>query len=152
MVMLLWIQMDASEDTIEDRLGLFNFITIFWSLNAAYEVIFSFPAEQHVLNNDRAAGTYRLSAYYFGKTVVELTVDLVLPLTIAVCIYFAVGMNADIRAFGLFLVVVALFIIQAQGVGIALWTTLMNIRHAHVGVRLSSCSHWSPPAIPSTPI
>lgn len=42
LVMIFWFHMEASEDTMEDRLGLHNLSPIFWSFNAAYVPFFRF--------------------------------------------------------------------------------------------------------------
>lgn len=68
----LWLRMDEKESTIEDRLGFFSFSCVFWAFQTTAAAIFAFPSEKAVLHKDRASGSYRLSAYYFAKTMVRI--------------------------------------------------------------------------------
>lgn len=130
---LFWFRIDATEDTIEDRLGYISFSTVYWTFNSSFIAIHAFPQERDVLNKDRAAGTYRLSAYYFAKTMVELSADLIIPFISAAITYYGVGLNPDIRAFALAIFIALLNSNLSQGVGIVFAAVFMDIRYAQVG-------------------
>lgn len=68
---LAWFQTELRVGTILDRFGALSFICIFWSFATTYNALFTFPREKQVLNKDRAGGAYRLSAYYFAKSIVS---------------------------------------------------------------------------------
>lgn len=130
---LFWFQIDPTEDSIEDRLGFLSFTCVYFGFTASFSALFTFPTEKEVLNKDRAAGTYRLSAYYFAKTVVDLSADLIIPFVSSCTIYYVVGLNPDIRAFSLYILIVLLHVGQAQGIGIVFAAAFLNIRYAQVG-------------------
>lgn len=69
---LFWFQMEPKESTVEDRLGVLSFVGVYWAFQSTFSAIFSFPKEKSVLNKDRASGAYRLSAYFFAKSIVSL--------------------------------------------------------------------------------
>lgn len=71
MTALAWFQTELRVGTILDRLGALSFVCIFWAFASTYNALFTFPREKQVLNKDRAGGTYRLSAYYFAKSLVS---------------------------------------------------------------------------------
>lgn len=68
---LFWFQMEPKESTVEDRLGVLSFVGVYWAFQSTFSAIFSFPKEKSVLNKDRASGAYRLSAYFFAKSIVS---------------------------------------------------------------------------------
>lgn len=82
LVLLFWFRSPAREGTVEDRLGLISFIGVNWAFYSISMAVFTFPAEKAVLNKDRASGMYRLSAYYFAKTIVRNTS---LIFTLSIC-------------------------------------------------------------------
>lgn len=69
---LCWFRIEPREGTIEDRLGALSFTNVFWAFLSTFNALSAFPAEKQVLNKDRAGGSYRLSAYYFAKSMVRI--------------------------------------------------------------------------------
>lgn len=51
------------------------------------------PLERLVINKERLAGWYRLSAYYLAKMTSELVLILVQPLFFITVVYWSVGLN-----------------------------------------------------------
>lgn len=51
------------------------------------------PLERLVINKERLAGWYRLSAYYLAKMTGELVLILVQPLFFITVVYWSVGLN-----------------------------------------------------------
>lgn len=70
LVLMFWFRSPPEESTVEDRFGLLSFININWAFYSISTAVFTFPKEKAVLTKDRASGIYRLSAYYFAKTIV----------------------------------------------------------------------------------
>lgn len=68
---LFWWRTPSEESSIEDRLGFLSAIGVYWGSFSSSAAVFSFPREKKVLNKDRSCGMYRLSAYFFAKTIVS---------------------------------------------------------------------------------
>lgn len=68
---LFWFRIEPLENTVEDRLGILSFTSVYWAFQSTFSSIFAFPREKRVLNKDRASGAYRLSAYIFAKAFVS---------------------------------------------------------------------------------
>lgn len=68
---LFWWQTPNEESSIEDRLGFLSATGVYWGTFATNAAVFSFPKEKKILNKDRSSGVYRLSAYYFAKSMVS---------------------------------------------------------------------------------
>ena len=71
------------------------FFFLLWSFNFPTPCIsFSLvPPEAAVLNKERAAGSYRLSAYFIGKTVSEVPLQMILPILFSCIVYWMAGLR-----------------------------------------------------------
>ncbi|KAL2900912.1 ABC transporter G family member 22 [Bienertia sinuspersici] len=126
---LLWWQSDSkTEKGLEDQAGLLFFIAVFWGFFPVFTAIFAFPQEKAMLMKERAADMYRLSAYFLARTTSDLPLDLVLPVLFLLVVYFMAGLRLDAGTFFLTLLTVFLCIVAAQGLGLAIGATLMDIK------------------------
>ncbi|KMT11590.1 hypothetical protein BVRB_5g109050 [Beta vulgaris subsp. vulgaris] len=128
---LLWWQSDSTtEKGLEDQAGLLFFIAVFWGFFPVFTAIFAFPQERAMLLKERAADMYRLSAYFLARTTSDLPLDLVLPVLFLLVVYFMAGLRLDAGTFFLTVLTVFLCIIAAQGLGLAIGASLMDIKKA----------------------
>ncbi|GMJ12005.1 Arabidopsis thaliana ATP-binding cassette G22, ATP-binding cassette G22 [Hibiscus trionum] len=128
---LLWWQSDSK--TIrgrQDQAGLLFFIAVFWGFFPVFTAIFTFPQERAMLNKERAADMYRLSAYFLARTTSDLPLDLILPVLFIVVVYFMAGLRLSAAPFFLSMLTVFLCIVAAQGLGLAIGATLMDLKRA----------------------
>ncbi|XP_064611787.1 uncharacterized protein LOC135475778 [Liolophura sinensis] len=107
----LWFQIDRTDVTVRDTLGLMNN----WDLRGqeGYHASTAqcpnvpgpshqcghFPAEMPVINKERAAGMYRLSAYILAKMTSELPLVITFPTVCYPIIYWMAGLNSDVSTF-----------------------------------------------------
>lgn len=94
--------------------GLLFFIAVFWGFFPVFTAIFTFPQERAMLNKERAADMYKLSAYFLARTTSDLPLDLFLPVIFMVIVYFMAGLKATAAHFFLSMLTVFLSIIAAQ--------------------------------------
>ncbi|KAI4300612.1 hypothetical protein L6164_033968 [Bauhinia variegata] len=128
---LLWWQSDAKTPKgLQDQAGLLFFIAVFWGFFPVFTAIFTFPQERAMLNKERAADMYRLSAYFVARTTSDLPLDLVLPVLFLVVVYFMAGLKLSAGPFFLSILTVFLCIVAAQGLGLAIGATLMDLKRA----------------------
>ncbi|PAN51509.1 hypothetical protein PAHAL_9G599200 [Panicum hallii] len=128
---LLWWHSDPSTlKGLEDQAGLLFFIAVFWGFFPVFTAIFTFPQERAMLNKERAVDMYKLSAYFFARTTSDLPLDLFLPVIFMVIVYFMAGLKATATHFFLSMLTVFLSIIAAQGLGLAIGATLLDIKKA----------------------
>ncbi|XP_075638246.1 ABC transporter G family member 22 isoform X2 [Castanea sativa] len=128
---LLWWQSDnKSPKGLQDQAGLLFFIAVFWGFFPVFTSIFTFPQERAMLSKERAADMYRLSAYFVARTTSDLPLDLILPVLFLLVVYFMAGLRLSAGPFFLTMLTVFLCIVAAQGLGLAIGATLMDLKRA----------------------
>ncbi|KAI4319555.1 hypothetical protein MLD38_033140 [Melastoma candidum] len=128
---LLWWQSDSKTvKGLQDQAGLIFFIAVFWGFFPVFTAIFTFPQERAMLSKERAADMYRLSAYFVARTTSDLPLDLLLPVLFLLVVYFMAGLRLEASCFFLTLLAVFLCIVAAQGLGLAIGATLMDLKKA----------------------
>ncbi|KAF3785495.1 ABC transporter G family member 22 [Nymphaea thermarum] len=128
---LLWWHSDVhTPKNLEDQAGLLFFIAVFWGFFPVFTAIFTFPQERAMLAKERSVDMYRLSAYFIARTSSDLPLDLILPVIFLGIVYFMAGLKLDVSAFFLTMVTVFLSIVAAEGLGLAIGATVMDIKKA----------------------
>ncbi|KAI5560668.1 hypothetical protein POPTR_016G065900v4 [Populus trichocarpa] len=128
---LLWWKSDSSSPKgLQDQAGLLFFIAVFWGFFPVFTAIFTFPQERAMLSKERAADMYRLSAYFLARTTSDLPLDLILPVLFLLVVYFMAGLRLSAAPFFLTMLTVFLCIVAAQGLGLAIGATLMDLKRA----------------------
>ncbi|KZV14677.1 ABC transporter G family member 22-like [Dorcoceras hygrometricum] len=128
---LLWWQSGSDNpEELQDQAGLLFFVAVFWGFFPVFTAIFTFPQERAMLSKERAADMYRLSAYFVARTMSDLPLDLLLPVLFLLVVYFMAGLRMNVGSFFLTMVTVFLCIIAAQGLGLAIGATLLDLKRA----------------------
>ncbi|ONK81882.1 uncharacterized protein A4U43_C01F33830 [Asparagus officinalis] len=128
---LLWWHSDSTTPKgLQDQAGLLFFIAVFWGFFPVFTAIFTFPQERAMLNKERAVDMYRLSAYFMARTTSDLPLDLFLPIVFILIVYFMAGLTQSAEAFFLSMLTVFLSIVAAQGLGLVIGATLMDVKKA----------------------
>ncbi|KAM7263754.1 hypothetical protein ACFE04_001437 [Oxalis oulophora] len=128
---LLWWQSDGTTSSgRHEQAGLLFFISVFWGFFPVVSSVFAFPQERAMLNKERAADMYRLSAYFLARTTSDIPLDMLLPLLFVILVYFMAGLRVSAEPFFLTVLTVFLCIIAAQGLGLAIGAMLMDIKKA----------------------
>ncbi|KAJ8563005.1 hypothetical protein K7X08_031457 [Anisodus acutangulus] len=125
---LLWWHCDTNH--IMDQVGLLFFFSIFWGFFPLFNAIFAFPQERPMLIRERSSGMYRLSSYYFARTVGDLPMELVLPTIFVTVTYWMGGLKPSFLTFMLTLLIILLNVLVSQGLGLALGAILMDVKQA----------------------
>lgn len=88
-----------------------------------------------MLIKERSSGMYRLSSYYFARTVGDLPMELVLPTIFVTVSYWMGGLKHSLTTFILTLLIMLFNVLVSQGLGLALGAILMDMKQ---GATLSS--------------
>lgn len=125
-IALLWWQMDKDEPTVKDRVGVIFFVAIFWCFQSMFTALMVFPSHRAVLMKERAAGAYRLSAYFIATTVSEIGFDMVYPSMMVFLTYWPIGLEYDADRFFLHWFIMLLLYITGKSVGFMISASVMD--------------------------
>ncbi|XP_076452738.1 uncharacterized protein LOC143288276 [Babylonia areolata] len=132
---LLWFQMERNHETIKDRMAFLFFVATYWSFVPMFDAITSFPGERPVIVKERAAGAYRLSAFYFAKMSSEMPLIVLMPSIFCTLTYWMAGMRGLPQFFATWAILI-LNVLNTQGigyiVGAAIWDLQMGITTASI--------------------
>ncbi|XP_043940044.1 ABC transporter G family member 9-like [Protopterus annectens] len=113
---VIWWQLPKQESQIEARSGLLFFIILYWAFNPILMSLTSYPVERPIINKERLAGSYRLSAYYFAKIISELPLILCQPIVNFTIAFWMAGLNG-VGAYFADLGILLLSALTAQSIG-----------------------------------
>ncbi|KAK0576085.1 hypothetical protein LWI29_011612 [Acer saccharum] len=125
---LMWWHSDYRD--IQDRLGLFFFISIFWGVLPSFTSVFAFPQEHAIVVKERASGMYTLSSYFMSRIIGDLPMELILPTVFLIITYWMAGLKPELGAFLLTLIVLLGYVLVSQGLGLALGAIIMDAKQA----------------------
>jgi ABC-type multidrug transport system permease subunit len=99
----IFYQVGNGQDSIQSIQGLGFFIIINQSFGGLFATLQTFPLERPILLREHEAGTYRIDAFYYAKTLADLPFQIVFPTFFLVIVWFLSGVSEDADRFGLFL-------------------------------------------------
>lgn len=86
----------------------------------AFSIIFVFPLERNVVTRERASGTYRVSSYFFAKTLCELPRTFFFNALFSIILYWLVGLRATVGGFFFFILTVFIITVTAESIALAI--------------------------------
>lgn len=98
----VFFQIGTGQDSIEPRQAVLFFCVINQGMFAALMIVNSFPDERAITLRERAAGAYKVSAYFLSKSLAEVIVTIVYPFIFSLVVYFIIGLQADFVKFLIF--------------------------------------------------
>lgn len=128
-VSLIFFQLPRNEETLRDRMGALFFIAAHWGFIPLFDAVTSFPLERMVINKERSAHWYRLSAYYLAKMTSELVLIIVQPTVFVIIAYWVIGLNG-IGAFFSTLGTVYIDSIAGQSFGLFVGIACMQVNQS----------------------
>ncbi|OAP02416.1 ABCG27 [Arabidopsis thaliana] len=116
----------------ERRHDYFSWLRVTQVLSTAIILVGTLSASQEraMLSKERESNMYRLSAYFVARTTSDLPLDLILPVLFLVVVYFMAGLRLRAESFFLSVLTVFLCIVAAQGLGLAIGASLMDLKKA----------------------
>ncbi|XP_021342162.1 ABC transporter G family member 21-like [Mizuhopecten yessoensis] len=92
-VSLIFFRIGNIETSARDKFGLVFFTFVFMGYEISLATVRGLDAERGVVNKERTAGIYRLSAYYLSKMISEIPVVLINPVVMVTILYWVAGLG-----------------------------------------------------------
>mmetsp|Transcript_10758 Transcript_10758/g.19788 ORF Transcript_10758/g.19788 Transcript_10758/m.19788 type:complete len:635 (-) Transcript_10758:82-1986(-) len=124
---LLWFQMAYTESRVFDRSSYFFFTMTFWVFDAMFQSFMAFPQERAVILKERSSGSYRLSAYFMGKTTSEMPTRLVLPLIYMIISFWMASISTKFSMFIATTLISLLSVMAGEAIGLFVGATIYDM-------------------------
>ncbi|GAA0157355.1 ATP-binding cassette [Lithospermum erythrorhizon] len=104
---------NEEEGGVAERLGLFAF-SLSFLLSSTVEALPIYLQERRVLMKEASRGAYKISSYMIANTIIFLPFLFVVAMLFSAPLYWIVGLNPSIPAFGFFTFLVWLIVLMAS--------------------------------------
>ncbi|CAF1389416.1 unnamed protein product [Didymodactylos carnosus] len=113
-----FIHIGTGQKSIVRREPVIFFCVINQGIFGALTVINTFPVERALTLRERASGSYKASAYFIAKIIVETLVLIPIPIFFSCIVYFLVGLQPHVGKFFLFMFFMFLSILSATSLAL----------------------------------
>lgn len=127
---LVWFDMPYNENRVFDRSSYIFFFMTYWFFMTLFTGMMEFLPERTIILKERAAGSYRLSAYYLSKTAAELPARLAMPCLFLIISYPMVSLSGNIATFFSLCGVQLLAALAGEAMGVFIGTSTMDYEKA----------------------
>eukprot|EP00123_Amoebidium_parasiticum_P015471 comp22988_c0_seq1/m.36596 comp22988_c0_seq1/g.36596 ORF comp22988_c0_seq1/g.36596 comp22988_c0_seq1/m.36596 type:complete len:647 (-) comp22988_c0_seq1:242-2182(-) len=121
-------QFGDDQNSIQNRTGALFFITLNQSFGPMFSAMLLFHNEKPIFLRERAAGAYRVSAYYLAKSFAETPVEIFFPIIFGTITYWMLGLQASAAKFFFFLLTLVTHHFTSQGIGLLLSAATPSIQ------------------------
>lgn len=105
---------------IRNEQGLLFFICIFSAFGAMFGALNTFPIERGIVNRERAGKAYHVLPYYLARFITDMPLRVGQGLLFGTIVYWIAHLNPAASAFFIFVGLLILEGLAAQGLGIAI--------------------------------
>jgi len=131
LVGLVYLQVGLTPESVQNRFGALFFVIT----NQAFSTFASlnlFVGERDIFKRERASGTYRTSAYFFSKTLVETPLSIIFPLIFTLICYWMIGFQNTAEKFAIFLVTLIIYVTTAGSLMISIGSVSPSLEVATI--------------------
>ncbi len=100
----VFLQVGNDANSVSKRASSLFFCCINQGIFVAIETLNTFPAERALTLRERKAGSYKVSAYFLAKFLIDFLIRLINPIIFSFIAYFLIGYQRDASKFLTFMV------------------------------------------------
>jgi ABC-type multidrug transport system ATPase subunit len=126
LISALYWQVKNDASGIQNRLGVFFFLSINLTFSVVFPSINVFPEQKRLIKRERAAGSYRSTSAFLAKWISNLPTMLMTNLIMAVIVYWTVGLRATVGQFFTFIAIVVVHGLCANSFGLLIGAAVPN--------------------------
>ena len=130
---LCWWNTKISENSVTDVSGFLSFTTTYWFFATLYVGLMEFIPERLVVQKERDAGAYQVSAFFLSKNLANMPLRLALPVLFVVISYpmvFHQDISSEAHSFVVYLCIVILVALCGESLGQAIGAITSNLEIA----------------------
>ncbi len=116
-ISMLFSGLDNSQKSIQNTFGVLFFLCINQAFSCLFPTLKKFSIEKEIVNKERESKSYHTSAFYLSKLLSTLPFDLIVVYIYISTVYFIIGLNPNIGAFLIFILIISLLIFSSVGLG-----------------------------------
>ena len=117
LVGLCWYQIPNREERVSDFSGFVFFVLSYWFFAGMFEGMLEFLPERAPMRRELVSGDYRLSAYFFAKTLAGIPVKIVQPWIFVTIAYFMAAKESSAEIYFSFAAIVVLSTLVGNSIG-----------------------------------
>lgn len=95
-----------------------------------------------VFRRERGSKTYRVSSYFWGRTIADIPLSLFFPTLSGVILYWMVGLNPEVGRFFRFLLIGIVMTLTAQSMGQLISSASPSIAVAQTVAPIVCCINY----------
>lgn len=126
LISLLYWKVTNDPAGIQNRLGVFFFLSINLTFGVVMPSITVFPEQKRLIKRERAAGSYRPFSAFLAKWCSNTPTLLLSNLLVATIVYFTVGFHVTAHQFFFFWLIFIAHALCANGLGLAIGAAVPN--------------------------
>jgi ABC-type multidrug transport system permease subunit len=120
LISLLYWQVQNDASGIQNRQGVFFFLSINLTFSVVMPSINVFPEQKRLIKRERAAGSYRSSSAYLAKWVSNLPTMILSNTILCGILYWTVGFQTTVSQFFTFYCIAIVHSLTANGLGLVI--------------------------------
>ena len=118
----VFLEIGTSQSSTVRRQPVLFFCVINQGIFGALMLINSFPSERAIVLRERAAGTYKVSAYFLSKITAEASIQIIYPILFSCVVYWLVGFHHGAAQFFTFMFFMILCSLSATSMALMVST------------------------------
>jgi len=129
----IFYRIGYGQKNVQDRSGVLFFVMLNQAMGTLFSSMIVFlNGEMNVFLRERGSKTYKVSSYFLGKTLAEVPNLIILPIINSAITYWLCNLNPAVDRFFMFMLIIIMVNITAQGLGtlIASFAPNTNVANA----------------------
>jgi ABC-type multidrug transport system ATPase subunit/ABC-type multidrug transport system permease subunit len=127
---MIFSGINDGQKSIQDTFGLLFFICINQAFSCLFPTLKKFAVEKEIVFKERENKSYHCSAFYLAKFLSSYPLEVFIVIIYSSVVYWAVGLNSDLMAFGTFLIIISNLVLSAMGMGMLISSLAKNMNVA----------------------
>jgi ATP-binding cassette subfamily G (WHITE) protein 2 len=101
--MSVWNSIGINKKSAALRQAALFFSVVNQGIVSSLQGTHSFPLERNIMLRERAAGAYRVSAYFVAKTIGDMIFQIIAPILYTCIVYYNIGFQSEASKFFIFM-------------------------------------------------